>query len=689
MTHSSGNLTPTYSPLNWDKFNILFKRSKDYHSILRKQIIDSEFPFDGKAYIDDIYANYGIDTDIGCEIQYLNKSTMAYATLLDGLIDLSEWTKLRDTTSVKIIDNSNLSKFIARDKIAVPINRSDDLDGDSISSYTYLNNFTVGGVDIEEKAQWIDITNSIPVTTAQASNFSLYYGITADAYEFNTIGVDAVLPPVVLTGPSGVIYTNNTGSTQTIRYRIITSVDGNVSVTASGPWSWAFQVWVGKNGATNPIFVSASGSGNDSRPVSGSYDPGYLEATLANGDTLKLYHRWYGSTGGDTITPNFTIEPIHVEVSTLISGQVAGSYEMPLVHEIGARLLEIITGQSDPLNSPLLGRTDSEPRTYGSDGDYSLMGIASGLVLRGFPFSEKPIKTTFKDYFKSIDAVANLGLWYDESNSEFQIKAKEEFYRTDKIITLGEVQDLEISIATDEYFNEILTGYAKDVDYEEANGQQVPNVPASFTNSTQRIQNNLDIRSKYRADDYGIELSRQQKYSETAGEDTRYDNDIFMLWGRRQSGSFRTEQGDDNFMTITGVYSPGTRLNLDITPKRNMLRHANRLSIPLFISNGDTNFMQSQFDLGLSTTKSGDPAVAEKDDLAYADLEQPIYHPEIYNFNSKLTIEIILQLVSDPHGYVEFDYLGVTYSGYILEVSSEPFNRRGNCTLIKRNPNRT
>jgi len=179
------------------------------------------------------------------------------------------------------------------------------------------------------------------------------------------------------------------------------------------------------------------------------------------------------------------------------------------------------------------------------------------------------------------------------------------------------------------------------------------------------------------------------KYSETAGNDESSDNDNFMIYGRRLVSSIYTMQGYDNFATITGVYSPSTRLNLDITPKRNMLRHANQLSIPLFITNGNTNFMQSQFNLDLSTTKTAAAAVAEKDDLAYADLEEPLYYPEIYNFTSELTIDIILQLINDPHGYVEFDYLGTTYSGYILEVSSEPFNRRGNWTLLKRNPNRT
>jgi len=690
LTHSSGNLTPIYSPLNWDIYNIILRRSKKYHSILRKQILDSEFPLDGKAYIDDIYENYGIDTDIGCEIQYLNKSDGTYATLIDGLIDLSEWVSLRDTTSVKIIDNSTLAKFIARDTVEIPINRDDDLDDNAVASYTYLEDVYVEGVNIEEKALYDDSSNEINITTPETAPFDDYIGVTADDYNVNTIGADAVLPAVSLPGASGICYTNTTGATQTVRFRIVTAIQGTVSITGSNAWAVGFQAFTGKNGATTAINLSDSGTGSDTTGFSVAYDSGVIETTLAAGETIEIYHRWYGTvTGGDTITPDLDISPTFIEIYTVIEGESTEQIYMPMVHELGAKILEIITGQADPLNAPLLGRTDSEPRTYGSDGDFSLIAVASGLMLRGFPFTDQPLKTTFADFFKSLDAIANLGLWFDQDNDEFIIAAKEDFYRTDKIITLGEVQELEKSIGSDQYFNEVLTGYQKEVDYQEANGQQVPNVPASFANNGKRIQNKLDIRSVYRGDDYGIELARQMKYSETAGNDESSDNDNFMIYGRRLVSSIYTMQGYDNFATITGVYSPSTRLNLDITPKRNMLRHANQLSIPLFITNGNTNFMQSQFNLDLSTTKTAAAAVAEKDDLAYADLEEPLYYPEIYNFTSELTIDIILQLINDPHGYVEFDYLGTTYSGYILEVSSEPFNRRGNWTLLKRNPNRT
>lgn len=690
LTHSSGNLTPVYSPLNWDKFNILFKRSDRYYSILRNQIVDSEFPRDGKSYIDTIYQNYGIDTDIGCEIQYLDKSDNSYNTLIKGLIDLSEWVSLRDTTSVKIIDSSILALFAARDEIEIPINRSDDIDGDALDVYTYLESFNIHGVDIEERALYDDDTNEIAVTSVENAPFNHYIGVTADDYELNIIGTDAVLPAVSLPGASGVLYTNNTGAAQNVRFRIITSVQGTYSITGSNAWALGFQVFTGKNGATNSINLSDSGTGSDSAGFNTSYDSGYIETSLAAGETIEIYHRWYGTvTGGDTITPNFDIRPIFIDIYTIIDGKATSVVPMPMIHELGAKILEIITGLSDPLNAPLLGRTDSEPRTYVNDGDYSLIGVASGLMLRGFPHSEKPLKSTFANYFKSIDALYNLGLWFDAANNEFIIAAKEDFYKVTKIITLGEVQELEISIAEEQYFNSIKAGYQKEVDYEETSGQIVPNVPVEFANDGKRIQNILDIQSQYRGDDFGIELSRQAAYAETAGDDTKYDNDNFFVNGKRQGGSIFTLQGYDDFTDIDGIYAPGTRLNLDITPKRNLLRHADQLSIPLFISNGNTNFMKSQFELDLSTIKSGDPAVVERDDLSYSDLEEPLYYPEIYNFTAELSIADILQLISDPHGYVEFDYLGVTYSGYILEVSSEPFNRRGNWTLLKRNPNRT
>jgi hypothetical protein len=95
--------------------------------------------------------------------------------------------------------------------------------------------------------------------------------------------------------------------------------------------------------------------------------------------------------------------------------------------------------------------------------------------------------TTFAEYFGSLDALFNLGLRYDIDNSEFVIGAKEDFYKVTKIITLGEVKDLEISVSQDDYFNSIKAGYKDKLDYEEVNGNQNFNVPAEFSNPVKAI----------------------------------------------------------------------------------------------------------------------------------------------------------------------------------------------------------
>jgi len=697
LTHSSGNLTCEYNPVNWDKFNIIFRRSETYHSVLRKQIIDVEFPLDGKAYIDNIYDTYGIDTDIECEIQYLVKSTRTYSTLMEGLIDLSEWTKLRDTTSVKIIDNSTMAKFAARDELDINMTRFYDLAGAALlpTYFDLYNSMTVEGVTAELNAKYDDTSNAIALsgTKTGTSSWEEFYGISDDDFDINEIGTDATLPDESQAGAVA-IYTNNKAVSMDIRYKIGVKVIGQgggyvgAEVDATTTWSLHIDCYVG---ITKVIEIDESGTGDEDIVMNETYESAWLTDTILPAGTKNVYQHFWGNLLGidDTIDYDFEIQPYLIDLYEVYPAEPDTDVNLLLLHEMGAVLLSIITGNLDPLNAPLLGRTDSIPRTYDSDGDYSLIGVASGLLIRGFPILNSNLITSFKDYFTAIDALFNLGMYYDQSNTEFVIGAKEDFYKVEKIITLGEVQELEISIATEHYFNKVKAGFKKTVSYEQSSGIQSFNVPVEFINEGKRIQNTLDLQCPYRGDDQGIEFARQLQYSETASEDSRYDNDLFIIVGQRDNGDFITMQGLDNFTDIDGVYSPEERLNLDITPVRSLLRNSNRLSIPSFVANYDIQFEHSQYDIALETKKSGESTIDETDDIAFADLDEPLYYPEQYNFTSELTIAHILQLISDPHGYVEFDYLGVTYSGYIIEVSSEPFNRKGNWTLIKRNPNRT
>lgn len=685
LTHSSGSEVLEHNPINWDQINFMFARSKAYHSVLRHQVESIEFPKEGKTFIDTIVNTYGIDADITCLIEYLDKSDFTYSTLFSGVLDLAEWSASNTKTSVKAVDDSVVAKFANRDDVPIAINRANDLDENAVSVYDYLNTVTVKGVSIESRALYDQGGNTIYVFETLTADWGEEYGVSDDGFDMNDIGEAAELTPIDA-GAHRWYYTNESGETRTIKYRVKSGVQGSVTVTGSGSYEWHVEGFEGKALDNTTMFhLQASGTGSDSQIIDETYDSGWIEIELDAGEQVELWHRWRGViTGPDEVLADFSFLPIYVEVFEIVEPEPDTDIEMSLFHELAAKLLEIMTGKSNPLNSAKLGRTDSEPRSYGSDGDSSINSLASGNMLRQVLFSDKPLTVTFKDFFKHLDSLYNVGFWYDYDNSEFVIKDIADFYKSGtKIIDLGEVKDLEISVYQEGYHNKISTGYKGKLEYEDLNGNQNFNVSTNFGNDGKRIKSTLDLRSPYRGDDYGIELSRKNYNELPEDQDSRYDEAIFAISAWRDSG-FATLQGEDDFIFISGVNSPDTRLNLNITPKRNLLRNSNKLSIPLYLTATDVLYLNKQFELELITRKSLDPFTSEVTNIENADLDSPLYHPIQYDFTSELTTAQILQLITDPHGYVQFTSEGVTYQGYIEQVSTEPFNRRGNWTLIKK-----
>jgi hypothetical protein len=686
LTHSSGSVVLDYNPMEWNDFNFIFARSERYFSILRHQIESLEFPRDGKVFIDNIKTTYGIDAEITCLIEYLDKSDSTYKTLVSGLVDLSEWKSRDVSTSVKIIDNSAVGKFAARDEIDIPLNTLNDLDGNVLPVWTLLNTMTVKGVTILSKAIYDDPNNIISINSSETIPWSEVYGVSDDGFDPNDLEESAELTPVN-PGSNRYFYTNESGKTQTVGYKVISGVSGSVTITGTGNWDFTQSGYVGKVGGTLVEMWNETqvGSGNDFFVLNESYDSGYVELTLAPDEQLEIYHEWKGDVDpGDTILGDFDLNPIYVEVYEIVEPEADTEVEMPLLYEIGAKLLEAMTGESDILNSNVFGRTDSAPRTFGSDGTHALNALSSGNMLRQKSFSDIPLSLSFADYFKHISALYNVGLGYSYNTNDFNILEIINYYKNTKIIDLGEVTDLEISVFQDGYHNKILAGYTGKLDYEDLNGNQNYNVEAEFSNSGRAVNNTIDLRSPFRGDDYGIELSRKNADQIPTDQDSRYDEEIFAISAKRGVSDYVTLQGFDDFTDIEGIYAPETRLNLNITPVRNLLQNSNRLSVPLYISNSDVFFQKKQFELPLSTKKSGESTIVETDNIDYADLSSPLYEPDEYNFNADVTNEIIEQLLSDPHGYVEFTYQGTTYQGHIQQVSTEPFNRRGNWTLTKR-----
>jgi len=381
---------------------------------------------------------------------------------------------------------------------------------------------------------------------------------------------------------------------------------------------------------------------------------------------------------------------VNIHVEKIIPPSALSSNKVIFLHEALERLLQIATDANAELNAPLIGRTDSENTSYVSDGEFGLIGLANGFMIRNFPLADYCLSTSVRDLFKSLKAVTPVGLWYSESADKWYLKDIADFYKNTEIISLGEVKGFERYVDEQYYFNTIKAGYIDGLSYEEINGLENQNCLMKFTNNIAGIKNEKDLQSIYRADDYGIEFAKKIPYNYNGTEDSRYDSDIWFLTFKRDSGSFLTLAGYDNFDTISGVLSKTTRLNIDITPKRNLLRNGSLLSIPMWKqTSGDILYSDSQMRINFSSKKAAEAAaIVETDDIDITTLPEPEFHPEVYNFSSPVTAAQITSLMTDPHGYITFTYLGTTYKGYILEVSTEPWGRKGNWTLIKTNPSK-
>lgn len=663
-------LTLTHSPVGWDEAEITLLRNETYHSVLRNFAIQLRFVREGMNYIEGAYNADGINAVVTIEIQYLDKSDYTYNSLYTGILDFTKYKKARDFVEIPIIDNDTLSKFKTRDEIELSLAATKSIDGTSISLID-TQNFTIEGVEIREqiKAPFVSSTASTPNDTQPA----IVLDRLVEEIEWNTTDDD---------------YTNDSGGDETIEYTCEATIAWDLTFPGDGGPVDIFAE-IDENGSIKDIasIRVLNAPGNET----GTYtDTRTATITIPDGGYLGRMRIRIVSTTSSTGTA-------YISSGTLTLFKVTSPYEdtqenLILPHEAFKKALEITTGSTD-YNSDETGRTDLG---YVSDGDLSLIALANGANIRGFTQSQRPLKTSFKDLFKALFSIKPIGFWYNHAQSRFELNEITDFYKDSELIDLGEVSELEILVEEDHYYNDIQHGYFEDLEYEDINGNQVFATKTNYNNNVQRIKRSLDLTCSFRSDDYGIELTRKYQKINYYSKSIDADQDNFMIFGQRSGSDYITVQGYDNFTTITmqgsgqlNIYTPETRLNLDLSPKRCMLRHTMLLSAPVYMTTGPVQFLNSQFNFDLGLQKSGEASVIyESDDIDNSAMDEPLFYPEIYTFEKEISASIINTLLADPHGYITFDYEGTTYKGFILEVNINPFKRLTTWKLIKYNPNR-
>jgi hypothetical protein len=165
--------------------------------------------------------------------------------------------------------------------------------------------------------------------------------------------------------------------------------------------------------------------------------------------------------------------------------------------------------------------------------------LTSGFALRGD--AKAVLKTSLSDFFETFNAELNASLSnipnVAGNDVVFFESKKYVFDPTTTNISLGEVSNFKISIATDYFYSTVKIGYPPQT-YDEKSGQNEWNTTFQWKSPITKESKELSLVSKYRADAYGIELVRFL-FGGKSTTNNSADNDVFLLNIDRTSATSR------------------------------------------------------------------------------------------------------------------------------------------------------
>lgn len=340
-----------------------------------------------------------------------------------------------------------------------------------------------------------------------------------------------------------------------------------------------------------------------------------------------------------------------------------------LIYEFLEQICKFLTDQDDCFRSEFLGRTDSTT-VYPEDGDGSLIAIANGRSMR--QLENQNIFGSWLDAFSSINALYCLGWAFeklDNGLTVIRVEPKEYFYNKDiTAYEFTEISQLEKFVEIDLLYESVKYGYPAVENINAVNGVDEFNSQREAASPLINVTSELNIMSKYRA--AGIEIESQRRLIDSTKDSKLDDENFFIAVVRDGLGGFRVEQGID-FDEVNGVFDPDTAYNLRITPARNLRRWGKILASNVIrsanktfaFSFGDYNYLVS------SRYKPTDQLILENGDFDLSE-EEPLYYPEVYKFNSKLSNNDRDLINLNEYGAIKAkDWNGDLIEAYIIDDS--------------------
>lgn len=700
---SLGEVELDDDPSGWDVQKVSIARSAKYFGLFRSFSTSLRFFGDGFDYVQTVFERNGTEHEIRIAIyEYVAKPTDRYELFFQGVIDLS--TYINDESKfieVDINESSFTRKIISRDDIKIKIDETISIDGLTLTTNQDVTVnlhqreiLSLGVYELNEPAAIVQSTLVIKDLIGW-EGFTLPIQIKdKDSLVDNLSGQDdAVLfvPAGVFWDPAGTVSIGTFTGT-------VSGILRNAFAQSGSPTNVTFLLRVYIDDTAQVIdFDTPITGANFVVPTDGSDVPftftidiqiGSPPSTfIQEGATISLIslNPDASSTGYKGYECEFT--SIDFNVSQNLQWKDGTPAQGYLMHEVGERLTQVMTDQETPFVSTLLGRPDIG---YESLGERALLSFHSGSQIR--QFATQPF-ISFSDWFSSMDAMFNVGagIEFDATGQPFlRFEKKEHFFSGNVIATLHSVSKLTKSVAREWIYNSVKVGADK-VATEEDNGREEYNNKFEWASFIKTIKNLLDLISKIRFDGYGIEKMRRLGVDTNPTEDSKEDNDNWVIVVKEDGANYKSVKNED-YEILEGVFSPDTVYNVDLSPGRNLRNSGDLvraglekyLDEPLRFKNAEQldSMVSKRFDETLTITENADIDVST--------LKAPLWIPELYSFEFVLTRELFQAISKSPNGIIKFstgtenDTTNYNY-GWITKIENNANNGKAVAELLRVN----
>jgi hypothetical protein len=691
-----------YAPKGWEEQELTQERGFEYWGVFTKYSNPLEFVREGADILRQIYYNEGIEGDCELLIEKLDTTvaSFGYYEYYAGDLDFSRFQDKKDFVTCEIMERGFLAKMKAKEDstLEIQVEQNPQVIWVKMDGYPLGARVTTIGLD---QPRFPD--GSIDSVAEANGSLSIYRKILPttnflyiDGYANGDIEVKAnpytgvnITPKV--TNNSGTydstiesnyqIY-NNSQVTYNVRVQGIAEI-GTINQSTLNPVTLRVIAWVVNNNAVISTYTLGFSS---SIGFTGSV---YTVNTFEIDDTIplapadKLYLLVYHSDTNPANALTFT----HIykfDINFEWASTVKTSYIPALsAYVVGNELVDNIDNDSSFTSD-----------VYNDNRDFLL---TSGDALRNLP--DSVLKTTFKDFIKASDCMHNTAFYYNKSTFEANINYKWAVFDNSSTLNIGEVNNIQVTPLTSEMFARVIFGY-KPYTYDAINGKEEYNTQYEFQSILTRVTNLKEFISPYRADMFGIELTRANLTNKTQA-DNDSDNDVFWLDVDTSSVAGTVPAGvpgagEDYYelnrpaLTITGVNSPSQAYNIRLSPKRRM-NEMGYLIRSIFYPQGtsvlkyNSTEKSTSGNLGL-VTDDGVTIIDEKaneiiNNLSLANLpagaytNDCIFYPLMFSVEAKIPLNIST-LNSNPYIEIEFTYKGNTYYGWVVSMKDQPSFRQ-------------